>query len=127
MWNKHGEAKLGTKQALMWCRDPKASEGGRGVGFVGGHYHRNWAIDDFRKLVLNAIVWTARIEVPQGGVTSKKVTKEMLNANLDRPKKNDKPIELPTPDLYKQKPMTQPWFDKKGKRHNEAKPKQEAL
>ncbi len=121
-WNKHGEKALGKEQTLMWCRDPKPTEGGRGVGFVGGHYHRNWAIDDFRKLVLNAIVWSARMQVPEGGVESKPITKEMLNANLDRPKKSDKPLELPTPDLYKQKPMTQPWFDEKGRRHNEGRP-----
>jgi len=122
MWNKYGEDCLGKEQALMWCRDPKVDEGGRGVGFVGGHYHRNWAIDDFRKLVLNAIVWTARMEVPEGGVQSKSVTKEMLNANLDRPVKN-KPVELPTDALYKQKPMAQPKLDANGKRQNNRKPK----
>ena len=126
MWNKHGEENLGKEQALMWCRDPEVSEGGRGVGFVGGHYHHNWAIDDFRKLVLNAIVWSARMEVPEGGVNSKTVTKEMINANLDRPVKG-KPIELPTDELLKQKPMPQPWFDKDGKRQKGPAPKQELL
>jgi len=121
MWNKHGENNLGKEQSLMWCRDPKTTDdgklAGRGVGFVGGHYHRNWAIDEFRKLILNTIVWTARMEVPEGGVTSKPLTKEEINANLDRPNPN-KPIELPTDQLLKQKPMVQPWFDQKGKRHN---------
>ena len=107
LWNEHGEKCFGTEQALMWCRDPKPEDGGRGVGFVGGHYHRNWAIDDFRKLVLNAIVWLARAEVPEGGVPSKTVTQKMLNANLDRPVKN-KPVQLPTPELLTQKPMKQP-------------------
>ena len=77
LWNEHGEKCFGTEQALMWCRDPKPEDGGRGVGFVGGHYHRNWAIDDFRKLVLNSIVWLARGDVPQGGVPSKAITQEM--------------------------------------------------
>ena len=107
LWNEHGEKCFGTEQALMWCRDPKAEDGGRGIGFVGGHYHRNWAIDDFRKLVLNAIVWLARAEVPEGGVKSKPVTLEMLNANLDRPVEG-KPVQLPTPDLLTQEPMKQP-------------------
>ena len=110
LWNEHGEKCFGTKQALMWCRAPET--GGRGIGFVGGHYHRNWAIDEFRKLVLNAIVWTARMEVPKEGVKSKTVTKEMLNKNLDRPNKN-KPIELPTEALLQQKPMKQPDLKKK--------------
>jgi ankyrin repeat protein len=29
-----------------------------------------WSHKDFRKLVLNAIVWTAKVEVPENGVTS---------------------------------------------------------
>lgn len=123
MWNKKGELSFGKKQPLMWCRDPKPTEGGRGIGFVGGHYHHNWAVDDFRKLVLNAIVWTARGEVPKEGVPSAKVTKEMLNKNLDRPVKSQ-PIELPTAALYQQKPMVQPYFDEQGRRHNGGKPKQ---
>ncbi|MGB2560946.1 MAG: PVC-type heme-binding CxxCH protein [Akkermansiaceae bacterium] len=107
LWNEYGEKCFGTEQALMWCRDPEPGKGGRGIGFVGGHYHRNWAIDDFRKLVLNSIVWLARAEIPEGGVPSKPVTLEMLNANLDRPVEG-KPVQLPTPDLLKQKPMAQP-------------------
>ena len=34
--------------------------------------------DDFRKLVLNAIVWTAKIEVPEGGVPSKTPTEQEM-------------------------------------------------
>lgn len=105
LWNEHGERTMGTKQALMWCRDPK--NGGRGVGFVGGHYHRNWAINDFRKLVLNAIVWLARAEVPADGVSSRPITEAQLNENLDRPVKG-KPVLLPTPDLLKYRPMKMP-------------------
>ncbi len=115
LWNKHGEATMNTKQALMWCRDPDPQEGGRGVGFVGGHYHRNWAIDDFRTLVLNAIVWLARAEVPAGGVPSKAITQEELNKNLDRPVR-DKPIFLPTAALLQQKPMPMPDLSKKKKK-----------
>lgn len=121
MWNPHGEKCFGTEQALMWCRDSKVEEGGRGIGFVGGHYHRNWAIDDFRKLVLNAIVWTARMEVPLEGVPAGTVSEADLNRNLDK-KKNIKHIKLPTADLYRQKPGRQPWFDANGKRHHGPKP-----
>jgi hypothetical protein len=107
LWNEHGEKGFGTEQALMWCRDPDPEQGGRGIGFVGGHYHRNWAIDEFRTLVLNSIVWLARAEVPPNGVPSKPITLDMLNANLDRPEKG-KPIQLPTPDLLQQTPMPLP-------------------
>ena len=39
-------------------------DGGRGFGFTGGHFHRNWGDPNFRKLVLNAILWTAGLDVP---------------------------------------------------------------
>jgi quinoprotein glucose dehydrogenase len=46
-------------------------DGGRGFGFTGGHFYKNWWLPDYRKLILNAIVWTAHIEVPQGGVETR--------------------------------------------------------
>jgi hypothetical protein len=44
--------------------------GGRGFGFAGGHFTRNWHMEPFRKLVLNGILWTAGIEVPPEGVAT---------------------------------------------------------
>ena len=73
--------KRGEPQIVAWaCERP---DGGRGFGFTGGHYHRNWGNDSFRKLVLNAILWTAKVEVPAAGVECK-VTEEALRQNLDR-------------------------------------------
>jgi type 1 glutamine amidotransferase len=46
------------------------ANGGRGFGFTGGHFYANWWNADFRKLILNAIVWTAKLEVPPDGVHS---------------------------------------------------------
>ncbi len=46
------------------------ADGGRGFGFTGGHFTANWWIPEFRKLVLNAVAWTAKIEVPEGGIES---------------------------------------------------------
>jgi type 1 glutamine amidotransferase len=65
---------------VAWARE--RADGGRGFGFTGAHFHDNWANDDFRKLVLNAILWVARVDVPENGVASR-VTPEMLDANLD--------------------------------------------
>lgn len=56
--------------------------GGRGFGFTGAHFHRNWSQDDFRKVVLNAILWVAKADVPPNGVPSA-VTPEELAANWD--------------------------------------------
>jgi type 1 glutamine amidotransferase len=73
--------KRGEPQIVAWtCERP---DGGRGFGFTGGHYHRNWGNDDVRRLVLNAILWTAKVEVPATGVASK-VTEADLKRNLDR-------------------------------------------
>lgn len=73
----------GESQPLMWAFDrPSTSGGGRGFGFTGGHFHRNWSQPEFRKLVLNAIVWSAGLEVPAGGLDVS-VTPAQLAANLD--------------------------------------------
>jgi type 1 glutamine amidotransferase len=67
-------------QHVAWAAE--RPDGGRGFGFTGGHFHKNWGDDNMRKLVLNAILWTAKVEVPPNGVESK-VTEEQLQANLD--------------------------------------------
>ena len=74
-------------QHVAWAVDRE--DGGRGFGFTGGHFHKGWGNDDQRKLVLNAILWTAKAKVPAQGVESK-VTPEDLEANLD-PKQPPKP------------------------------------
>ena len=111
-WNKQAEEKLGTPQALLWCSDP--NQGARGAGFVGGHYHRNWAINDYRKLILNTIAWVARVEVPEEGVSSSNVTRAMLNKNLNRPDYPEE-IELPTTDLLTQEPGKKPILGSNGR------------
>jgi type 1 glutamine amidotransferase len=73
----------GEVQHVAWASENAG--GGRGFGFTGGHDHWNWGVPDFRKVVLNAIVWTAKGEIPPGGVESPNVTIEMLEANADKP------------------------------------------
>src|SRR5882672_3236153 len=71
-------------QHMAWACE--RTDGGRGFGWTGAHYHKNWGNDNFRKLVLNAILWTAKVEVPSDGVRSL-VTEEELKQNLDAKKK----------------------------------------
>jgi len=52
-------------EKLGWAVE--RADGGRGFGFTGGHYHENWGEENFRRLVVNALLWTAQIEVPAGG------------------------------------------------------------
>ena len=79
-------------QHMAWATE--RADGGRGFGFTGGHGHMNWGNDDFRKLVLNSLLWVAKVEVPASGVVSK-VSQEDLMANLD-PKGGAKPAVTPT-------------------------------
>ena len=76
----HIQADKGRAEAMMWAVE--RAGGSRGFGFTGGHFHDNWENDDFRKVVLNAMVWLARAEVPANGVEST-VSKADLDANLD--------------------------------------------
>lgn len=70
----------GRSEIVAWCVE--RPDGGRGFGFTGGHNHVNWGNNDFRKLVLNALLWTAKAEVPADGVPSAVQTEE-LEENLD--------------------------------------------
>jgi type 1 glutamine amidotransferase len=67
-------------QHVMWVFD--RPDGGRGFGFTGGHPHKAWGNEGFRKVVLNAILWIAKVEVPENGVQFA-VSPDDLKANLD--------------------------------------------
>ncbi|MCB1237422.1 MAG: DUF1080 domain-containing protein [Verrucomicrobiae bacterium] len=75
-------------QHVCWVTE--RADGGRGFGFTGLHFHDNWANDDFRRIVLNAICWIAKVEIPENGIGSPTPTKAELDANLD-PKPAPKP------------------------------------
>jgi hypothetical protein len=77
---KHIQEAAGRSEAMMWAVERK--DGGRGFGFTGGHFHRNWGNADFRRTILNALVWVAGAEVPAGGVDSR-VSEDDLKENLD--------------------------------------------
>lgn len=73
-------------QVVAWAVQRYA--GGRGFGFTGGHFFDNWGVPEFRRMVLNAILWTAHVEVPAGGVQS------TAPAQPDPPiSADDKPIQ----------------------------------
>jgi hypothetical protein len=64
--NPHVRAKAGQPQHVAWAVE--RDDGGRGFGCTGGHWHWNWGDENFRRVMLNAIVWAAHEEVPAGGV-----------------------------------------------------------
>ncbi|MEZ6120456.1 MAG: hypothetical protein R3C28_28315 [Pirellulaceae bacterium] len=57
----------GLPQHVAWVVERE--DGGRGFGFTGGHVHWNWGDPNFRKVVLNALVWISKSEVPANGVS----------------------------------------------------------
>jgi hypothetical protein len=77
---KHIQEQKGRAEHMMWATE--RTDGGRGVGFTGGHFHVNWQNDNFRKTVLNALVWICKLDVPANGVAST-VTDDDMKANLD--------------------------------------------
>jgi hypothetical protein len=71
----------GREEIVAWAFErPK---GGRSFGFTGGHFHKNWGDENFRRLVVNAILWSAQLEVPKDGAPVDLDPAE-LKKNLDR-------------------------------------------
>jgi type 1 glutamine amidotransferase len=71
----------GRSEIVAWAF--QRDNGGRSFGFTGGHFHKNWADENFRRLVTNAILWTAKVEVPKEGAKVELDAAE-LKKNLDR-------------------------------------------
>jgi hypothetical protein len=105
------------EQTVAWAVE--RSDGGRGFGFTGGHFFDNWKTDNYRKLALNAILWTAHVPVPEGGVMSefpkelgaapKAVEKRLVFAEGKFGKALDArvlPARVESDDRYRKPPLT---------------------
>jgi len=55
-------------ETVAWCVE--RTDGGRGFGIVMPHFYKNWRVEDLRRCIMNGIVWTAKLDVPQEGVTT---------------------------------------------------------
>jgi type 1 glutamine amidotransferase len=44
-------------------------DGGRSAGFSGGHFHKNWKLPSYRRLVTQSILWSVGIEIPKEGIS----------------------------------------------------------
>lgn len=74
-------SRKGMPEHVAWAYERPG--GGRGFGFTGGHWHWNWACDSFRKVVLNGILWTAGLDVPENGFDTPRPTMDELLQNQD--------------------------------------------
>jgi hypothetical protein len=73
----YDEVKSGKPQVMAWAYD--RPDGGRGFGFTGYHVYDNLKNDSFRTLLLNAVAWTAKLDIPAAGVPSPTPTKADLD------------------------------------------------
>ncbi len=76
----HIVAGSGKAETMMWVYE--RPDGGRSFGFTGGHTHANWGDPNQRKVMLNALLWIAKVEVPPRGVEDT-ITPQDLTVNLD--------------------------------------------
>ncbi|MBA3896700.1 MAG: cupin domain-containing protein [Sphingomonadaceae bacterium] len=86
---------------VAWANE--RADGGRAFGYAGLHYLL--ALDDpqVRKLLLNAILWTAKGDVPPGGVTAPSIPVLTKDGHLPQPEQR----YLLT--ASEAKPEAQPW------------------
>ena len=80
----HVVADRGKAETMMWAYE--RPNGGRGFGFTGGHTHANWGDANQRRILLNALLWMAKVEVPARGVQDA-ITADDLTRNLDDKKR----------------------------------------
>jgi type 1 glutamine amidotransferase len=78
----------GRAEILAWAYDRPG--GGRSFAITTPHTHEDWADEGLRRLVVNAILWTAKVEVPKRGA---KVALDPadLKKNLDDKRPKPKP------------------------------------
>lgn len=91
----HIQAAKGRPETMMWTVE--RPDGGRGFGFTGGHFHLNWQNEDQRRLMLNALVWLAKLDVPAGGIDSVPVTDAEAHENLDEKPPRATAVEVAKP------------------------------
>lgn len=75
------KAHSGRAETVAWSYD--RADGGRSFGFTGCDLHANWAEPNQRRLLLNAILWTAKADVPAEGVFSE-ASPAQIARNWDR-------------------------------------------
>jgi hypothetical protein len=66
--------------AWAWER----ADGGRSFGFSGLHFHRNWELPEYRRLVVQGVLWTLKRPLPPAGIDVRIPADELA---LRRPKK----------------------------------------
>jgi type 1 glutamine amidotransferase len=67
----------GKDYPIAWTYERKNSKGGRSFGFIGGHFHDNFGDRAFRQALVNGILWTAHVDIPEKGAPIAITAKDM--------------------------------------------------
>lgn len=85
----------GRPEVVAWAYE--RPNGGRSFAFTGCDLHKNWQVESQRRLVTNGILWSAKVEVPEGGAPVP-MTPAKLAANLDaKPAPKAAAAKVPAP------------------------------
>jgi type 1 glutamine amidotransferase len=56
----------GTPETVAWAWE--RPDGGRSFGFSGLHFHDNWRLEQYRRLVAQGVLWSVGLPVPKEGL-----------------------------------------------------------
>ncbi|MEX0714664.1 MAG: ThuA domain-containing protein [Pirellulales bacterium] len=56
----------GRQETVAWAW--QREDGGRSFGFSGLHFHDNWRLTAYRRLVCQGVLWTLDLPIPEGGL-----------------------------------------------------------
>ncbi len=56
----------GKDEMAAWCWE--RPDAGRSFGFVGLHFHANWQLPEYRRFVVQGVLWSLKLPIPDGGV-----------------------------------------------------------
>ncbi len=56
----------GEDETVAWAWE--RPDGGRSFGFSGLHFHDNWKLPEYRRLVTQGVLWTLQVPIPKDGV-----------------------------------------------------------
>jgi quercetin dioxygenase-like cupin family protein/type 1 glutamine amidotransferase len=76
---------------LAWAHD-KGTASGRGFGFTGAHFLSALNDPPIRQMVVNAIAWTAKIDVPSGGIP---LPEPIVGSSVVIKRDDNKVIDMP--------------------------------
>jgi quercetin dioxygenase-like cupin family protein/type 1 glutamine amidotransferase len=78
------------EHTLAWAYERQG--GGRAFGFTGAHYVEGLNVPALRQMIVNAIAWTAKIEVPKDGIA---IPEPVVGKSIVIKKDDNKVTEMP--------------------------------